>query len=199
MPTRLAGGVPVVPEETTYSVVQLNSMVGEAVRRAARALALPHHLAQAFHRLVVRIMQRVAPVGQQLHGLTDAGRLVLHVADRVDVDQRADPGDQQHEGDRQRVDHQASVDVEPRDGNPRVQVLPDRPRAFVVAQHREQHHGAEQERHDRQGRRQQVAPSVGAPAAGEQDQRPQQRQRDHQPEQRERTGGSGGAARQGRL
>ena len=39
-------------------------------------------------------------------------RVVRHVADREDVDQRADAGDQQHEADRQRVEQQADAHLE---------------------------------------------------------------------------------------
>ena len=49
----------------------------------------------------VQVREELAPVG-----------VVRHVADRVDVDQRADTGDQQHEGQRQRVDEQPEVDVQ---------------------------------------------------------------------------------------
>ena len=45
-------------------------------------------------------------------------RVVAHVADRVEVDQRADPGDEQHERQRQRVDPQPEVDVQAADGEP---------------------------------------------------------------------------------
>ena len=50
--------------------------VGCAVRRATCALAFPHHLAQAFHCFMVRIVQRIALGGQQLNSLPDAAWLV---------------------------------------------------------------------------------------------------------------------------
>ena len=50
--------------------------VAVAVRRLASALAFPDHVAQAFHHLVVGIVQGVTPVCQQLDCLADAARLV---------------------------------------------------------------------------------------------------------------------------
>ena len=43
-------------------------------------------------------------------------RVAVHVADRVQVDQRADAGDEQAHRDRQRVDEEPDVDVEPPTG-----------------------------------------------------------------------------------
>jgi len=50
--------------------------VGVAIGRAALALALPQHLAQAVHGHVVRVVQRIEPRREQLHRLADAARLV---------------------------------------------------------------------------------------------------------------------------
>ena len=40
-------------------------------------------------------------------------RVAVHVADRVQVDERADAGDEQRHRDRQRVDQEAHLHVEP--------------------------------------------------------------------------------------
>src|SRR5690606_20917121 len=45
-------------------------------------------------------------------------RVLAHVADRVDVDQRANTGDQQRETHRQLVELQTEVDLQIGDGNP---------------------------------------------------------------------------------
>ena len=47
--------------------------------------------------------------------------IVLHVRDRVDVDERPNEGDQHDEGHRQRVEHQSEVNGEVSCGNPREQ------------------------------------------------------------------------------
>ena len=49
-------------------------------------------------------------------------RVAVHVADRVQVDQRADAGDEQRHRDRERVDEEADVDVEPAGGEPGEQL-----------------------------------------------------------------------------
>ena len=46
-------------------------------------------------------------------------RVAVHVADRVQVDQRADAGDEQDHRDRQRVDEEADVDAEAAGRDPR--------------------------------------------------------------------------------
>ena len=50
--------------------------VSRAVRWSARTLAFPNHLAQAVHRLMVCVMQRVSLCSQQLDRLPNAARLV---------------------------------------------------------------------------------------------------------------------------
>lgn len=74
----LASGFPIEGERG--SVARCASLytidIGVAIGWTARALALPNHLAQAVHGLMMRIVQRVAPGGQQLHGLAYAAWLV---------------------------------------------------------------------------------------------------------------------------
>ena len=50
--------------------------VGITIGHAARTLTFMHHATQAFHGLMVCIVQGVESVGQQLHSLADATRLV---------------------------------------------------------------------------------------------------------------------------
>jgi hypothetical protein len=50
--------------------------IGVTIGWTARALAFPNHLAQTVHGLMMRIVERVAPGGQQLHGLAYAAWLV---------------------------------------------------------------------------------------------------------------------------
>ncbi len=121
-----------------------------------------------------------------------AALVVGHVPDGVDVDQRADAGDQQHEHHRQRVDQQAGVDLEAGHRDPRVQVQVDRAVALPLDRE-EQHHGID-EQHDRDRGAHQVRPLVGAPAGDEQHGRGQQRQRDQQPGGRLDPVGSGHGA-----
>ena len=65
-------------------------------------------------------------------------RVVRHVADRVDVDQRPDARDQQEEHRRQRVVEQVHADVEPADIDPVVEVLGDLPVGVVPPEHAEE-------------------------------------------------------------
>ena len=50
--------------------------IGIPIGRTTGALAFPQHLSQAFHRVVVRAVQGIALVREQLHRLADAARLV---------------------------------------------------------------------------------------------------------------------------
>ena len=50
--------------------------IGLTIGGASAALALPQHGSQAFHHLVVGIMQAVALSGQQLHRLANASGLI---------------------------------------------------------------------------------------------------------------------------
>ena len=54
-----------------------------------------------------------------------AARVVLHIADGVDVDQRADAGDQQHEHHGELVEQQTRLHMEPVDRDPGEQVVVD--------------------------------------------------------------------------
>jgi hypothetical protein len=78
-----------------------------------------------------------------------ATRVVLHVTDRVDVDQRANAGDQQQEQRRQRVVEQVEADMQAAGLEPGEQVLTDLPLAAVAAQERQEHPEADQEREHR--------------------------------------------------
>src|SRR4051794_36148355 len=105
--------------------------------------------------------------------------VVRHVADRVDVDQRADTGDQQHEGHRERVDQQPELDVERPGRDEGEQVHADR--AAVDVGELDGADQGDQECDDHGGGAQQVAPAVGAPAAEQQHRGAGERQRDEQP------------------
>ena len=119
----------------------------------------------------------------------DPARVVLHVADRVDVDQRADAGDQQQEQCRQRVVEQVEVDLQAARLEPGEQVLGDLAVLAVAAEQLDEQQQADQERADRQRATEPGTPAVEAAtaqrAADEQDQGAQSGQRDDQPEQRE--------------
>ena len=77
-----------------------------------------------------------------------------HVPDGIDVDQRADAGDEQHEHQRQRVDQQAGVDLEAADRDPGVQMA-GRPRGCLPLDREEQDDRVD-EQHDRHERAEQV-------------------------------------------
>ena len=109
-----------------------------------------------------------------------AAGVVRHVADRVDVDQRADPGDQQHEDRRQRVEQQPGL--RRRASRPEMKVkrstldrLP-RPAGSWIVQSRPITNAT-----TTVAVPEQVAPAVGAPAAQQQHRGTGERQRDQQP------------------
>ena len=91
-----------------------------------------------------------------------------HVADRVDVNQRTDAGDQQHEADRQLVHLQTEVDLQAADRDPAEQVLADGACVAVPAEHVGEQLQTDAERCQRGRAAEQVSPRVGAPAAEQQ-------------------------------
>ena len=119
-------------------------------------------------------------------------RVVLHVADGVDVDQRADPGDEEQEQRRQRVVEQVHADAELPGLEPGVQVLTDLAVVGVAAEQPDEHRHAEHEGADRQRGREEVAPLVGVAPADQQDRRTGEGQGDHQPQQGEDAVGRAG-------
>ncbi len=92
-----------------------------------------------------------------------------HVADREDVDQRADARDQQHEADGQLVKPQTQGDLEPADVDP----LEDYELAHTltgrVAEHLRERGRTVGERQHRHGHAEQVPPRVSPLAPKEQD------------------------------
>lgn len=124
-------------------------------------------------------------------------RVVLHVAHRVQVDERPDTGDQQQEERGQRVVEQVHADVHVAGLEPGPQVLAHLPVALIAAQQREEQHQAEQEGDGGGEESEPVAPAIhratGERPADEEHQRPERRQRDHQPQQREHAVGGRGA------
>ena len=64
-----------------------------------------------------------------------AGRIVLHVGDRVHVDERTDEGHQDDERDRQRVHEETEVDGEVTGGNPGEQRLGEAALAYGSVPH----------------------------------------------------------------
>ena len=84
-----------------------------------------------------------------------AAGIVVHVADRVDVDQRADPGDQQDEGQRQRVEQEADVDLEAAHRHPaeQVQVALALPSPRLVLDREEQQHAVDEQHRPGRARR----------------------------------------------
>ena len=116
-------------------------------------------------------------------------RVVLHVADRVDVDQRPDAGDQQQEQRRQRVVEQVGADVQAAGLEPRAQVLAD---LTVVARRgraarrtaRGEHERADGSGACRAGGRTCRAVAASGPPSSRIT-APSSGQRDHQPEQGE--------------
>ena len=121
-----------------------------------------------------------------------AARVVLHVADGVDVDQRADAGDQQQEQRGQLVVEQVHADAERAGLEPGPEVLADLALLRVAAEQGEEQHQAEHEGQRRQrrcrarwpclsavalseaGRNGATPSSRTAPSSGQRDDQPQQ-------------------------
>ena len=123
-------------------------------------------------------------------------RVVAHVADGVQVDQRADTGDEQHERQRQRVEAQPEVDVQAADGEPAEQR--QLAGALVGGQREgvEEDQQADDERPGDGGDPEPVTPAVRAPPGEQQHDGAQSGQREQQPGQ---PGGAGGREDLGQL
>ena len=104
--------------------------------------------------------------------------VVLHVADRVDVDQPADPGDQQQEQRRERVVEQPELDLPVTGAEPGPQVQADLPVLGPATQDRDEQPQGADERAEHGRRTEQVAEAVGTPAAEQQHRGAECRQRD---------------------
>ena len=106
----------------------------------------------------VQLAEEAAPV-----------EVVLHVADRVNVDQRPDSGDQEHEHTGKRVEQQVGVGMEAADGDPSEEVLVDLTGlSTVTADQSEEHDQPDDERRDRGRTAEQMPPRVGAATAQQQ-------------------------------
>ena len=125
----------------------------------------------------VQVAEEAAPVG-----------VMGHVGDRVDEDQRANPGDQQHETDRQRVNEQADVRLEAVDRNPGVHVQVLAACGATLAKQREERDQSVDKRRQRHQDAEYMPPLVGAPTAKQQDCRAEDREREQQPRVSEHAG-----------
>jgi hypothetical protein len=135
------------------------------------------------HQVVVGQHEQQHGGQEQVHVAEEPApaRVVSHVADREDVDQRADPRDQQHEADRQLVQLQRHVHLERADRDPGVQVQVPAALTARVAEHRGEGDHRVHERGQRHGHAQQVTPAVGPLSADQQYYRAEQREREQQP------------------
>ena len=108
-------------------------------------------------------------------------RILGHVADRVDEDQRAHARDQQGEQDRQLVYQQRGAQVQVTDTDPLEHRHLDGAVRDVGAQHLCEQRRCDSEGADHAEHAQPVPPGVGGPATEQQDGSHPQRDRDHQP------------------
>ena len=119
----------------------------------------------------------------------DPARVVLHVADRVDVDQRADTGDEQQEQGGERVVEQVHPDVQVTGLDPVPQVLGDLTVVVGATEERDEHRHADREGAEREDGAEQVAERRERlrrdGPADQQDRRTGSRKRDDQPGQGE--------------
>jgi hypothetical protein len=97
------------------------------------------------------------------------------------VDQRPDPGDQQHETHRELVDLQPEVDLELADRDPAEHLLVDEAVVGRAAEQLREQAQAHPERREGGGAAQPMPPPVGASPAEQQDCGARQRQGDQQP------------------
>ena len=166
LPAVAADG-PVVPERD------------QQVRRQTDALPaeVEHHVVVAEHQQQHRGDEQVE-VPEELA----APRVVLHVADRVQVDQRADAGDQQHEDAGQRVEQQSEVDLQLADVD---EVEQAQLRAAMRRVETAQADEVDQPEHERSGDGQHaepVPPLVGPLAEQQQDRGTEQRDGHQKPD-----------------
>ena len=114
---RLLGGhrvvEPLVPEPDQQVRRQTDALPADEQQQ----VAVGQHEREHRRDEQVEVREEPAPV-----------RVVLHVGDRVDVDQRADEGDEQHERQRQRVEPHPRVQVERTGVDPVAQVHVEHPR-----------------------------------------------------------------------
>ncbi len=142
---RRSGGVLVLPEPD------------EQVRREADALPAEEQADE-----VGRQHQHQHRGDEQVEVAEEAATalVVLHVADGVDMDERADTGDQEQEQGRERVVEQVHADVEATRPEPGVEVLADLALRLVAAEQADEQHQAEHERRRGRGRAEVVTPAV---------------------------------------
>ncbi|MPM58924.1 hypothetical protein SDC9_105759 [bioreactor metagenome] len=134
-------------------------------------------------RVVVGQHQRQHRHDEQVQECEEATavRVVGHVADRVDEDQRSDPGHQQREENRQLVDQQGGLQIQAADADPVEHRHVHRPLVDRCTEHLDPQHRRDDERTQRAEYPEPMAPGVGGFAAEQQDRRHHQGYRDHQP------------------
>ena len=150
----------------------------QQVRRQTDALPTEEH-----HQVVGGEHQREHRGDEQVEVREEPATagIVGHVADRVDVDQRADAGDQQHEQPGQLVVRERHLDVEPAGLDPGEQIGAVRPLRGVLTEQSYEQHQAEHEGRGRGERADQVAEAIGLLAPGQQDRGTRERNGDQQP------------------
>ena len=111
-------------------------------------------------------------------------RVAVHVADRIDVDQRRDAGDEEDERDRQRVGEEPELDLQPTRRQPGEEVDDVLPVLGAEVAQREEHHDR---REEREAEHQAADPPrerfADALAEQQEEQRAEQRERRDEPDQ----------------
>ena len=111
-------------------------------------------------------------------------RIAVHVADRVEVDERPDAGDEQDPRDRQRIGEEAHLHVEGAGRDPREDVVDVRAQLGGQVEHREEHHDRPREREPHQPGRDPARDGLADALPEEQQHhRTEQRQRGDDPDQ----------------
>ncbi|MPM40358.1 hypothetical protein SDC9_86998 [bioreactor metagenome] len=167
---RLGGGLrrpwPLLPEADQQVGRQTDALPAEEQQQ----VVVRQHQDQHRRDEQVQVGEEPAPVG-----------VVGHVADRVDVDQRPDTGDQQGEQDRQLVDPQPEARRPAARVDPFVQRGAHHALVRRTQQHLGEQAGGDRERPDRHQGGQVVAPLVGHPSEDEQQQGTERGGGDHRP------------------
>ena len=109
-------------------------------------------------------------------------RVIGHVADRIDVDERAHTGDQQDKTHRQLVKLQTEVHTQLTDGHPGEEVLVYGAFVAGASEHVGEQHQPVDERGERHEGAEQMTPRVGAPACEQQHDRSDERERRQDPD-----------------
>src|SRR5690606_29010180 len=111
-------------------------------------------------------------------------RIMRHVSDRIEMDQRAHAGEEQYKEDGQRVEPESEIDLQCADRHPGEHGLLCESLARVESEKSDEHDDAADEGGDRRGTSEQMSPAVAATPEEQQNERAGQGQCRYRPQRR---------------